>query len=208
MQEEMKQAVKSTVERMQACLDTFSSFSTEQEVKNFLQKDLVMAFPPIIASGKHAAQPHYEGSEKLEKGFCVIDFGVKIGNQCADMTRTVFIGTPSQEETQTYNELLREHHRLLRMVKPGMSLQYLDRNLRNRLGKNNKRFIHYLGHGIGKEVHEKVGKKLKETDVITIEPGLYEQGKWGIRIEDMITAKGEVLTKEVTKKLLVFPLKS
>ena len=202
----LREACRLTCERMNACLEQFSTFRTEGEVKAFLEKDVETAFDTIVASGKHAAEPHYDGGGPLERGFCVIDFGIKHKGLCADITRTVFLGTPSEKEKKTYYDLLKEHRRLLREVKPGRRLKQLHWTFVKRLGGKKKLFIHALGHGLGKEVHEKGSRRLKKNECITIEPGLYEKGSWGIRIEDDVMGSGEVLTRDVTHDLLTFDM--
>lgn len=204
----LKKACELTCKRMNACLEGFLKFSTEQDVKDFLEKDLpkdvTLAFPTIVASGKNASEPHYDGGEGLREGFCVIDFGLAYKKYCADITRTVYIGNPSEEEKWIYHYLLKEHHRMIKQVRPGRSLRSIDKWFRRRLGGRRRLFIHALGHAVGKEIHERVLKKMDASEVITIEPGLYVKGVFGIRIEDDILVGGGNLTNSVTRKLLIY----
>jgi Xaa-Pro aminopeptidase len=202
--ENMREACKITCDRLNECLDKFETFKTEGEVKTFLSQELEMAFDPIVASGKHAAEPHYAGNTELLRGFCVVDFGVKYNGYCADITRMVYIGKPSEEEVRLYYWLLKEQQRMIKRVKEGTSLKYIEKAFRQRLGKLNTLFIHMIGHGVGKEIHEFRDKRLKTAEVVTIEPGLYVPESWGIRIEDtIIVGTREILTNSVTKELRV-----
>ena len=202
--EDLKKAVEMTCERMNECLLNFKNFKTEKDVKDFLNNGMELAFDTIVASGKNASEPHYAGNEELHNGFCVIDFGARYNRMCADVTRTVYIGEPSEEEVRLYNYLLKEHYRMLKMVKVNVKMRYVEKCFRRRLGDKRKLFIHALCHGLGKEVHEEMNRKLKKGDVITVEPGLYQKDEFGIRIEDDVVVGSEVLSNGVTRKLLSF----
>ena len=175
----------------------FREFNTENEAKAFLVKETIeegctVAFPPIVASGKNASIPHYEQGSEIKKGFCIVDFGVKYKGYCSDMTRTIYYGEPSGKEIKIYENLLEIQERVLEIIKEGVIAKNIDQFVRKRIGK---KFIHSLGHGIGIEAHEKPwlsmksNGELKENIVITIEPGVYEKGKYGIRIEDAAVVK-------------------
>jgi len=205
MNEEMQEACKLTCQRMQECINNFHNFKTEKEVKEFLEKDVKTAFDTIVASGAGAAEPHYAGTGEIKKGFCVIDFGIKYKGMCADLTRMVYVGKPSAEELNLYNELLMHHHQLLRKVKIGSKIRYIEKSFRKRLKEKEKMFIHALSHGVGKEIHEKMNKKLQPGDVITVEPGLYVKNKFGIRIEDVVLVgkRRKILTDSIGRELKI-----
>lgn len=190
---------------------------TEQDVALFLEKYVVQqggewAFPPIVAMGKNAAVPHHVTStQPLKRGFLLLDFGAKYQNYCADMTRVVFLGTPTEAERKWYRLLLRSQQAAIAAVKEGMSFQQLETIARKKLGTYQKNFTHSLGHGIGIEVHEAPvfsdkKQKVHRNMVFTIEPGMYFPGKFGLRIEDTVVFDGQVkiLTK-ATKELVVVP---
>ncbi|MBW2998860.1 M24 family metallopeptidase [Candidatus Woesearchaeota archaeon] len=200
------EAIEITCNRFNEMLNNFPKFKTEKEVKTFLENGLETCFDTIVASGKDASEPHYSGNKTLENGFCVIDFGIKHKGICTDITRTIYIGEPSKEEVNLYNYLLQEHNRMIKQCKMGVNPTYIEKAFRKRLGDKNKLFIHRLSHGIGEKVHQALPSKLKEDSYITIEPGLYEKDKYGIRIEDDIIIKDGkriVLTKDVSKKLKI-----
>lgn len=198
---------------LQKTIANFKNFKTEIEVYQYLEKETrkngcEFAFKPIVASGKNAVMPHYDASEKLKKGFCVIDFGVKYRGYCSDITRTIYLGNPSKKEIEIYNLVLKTQKEVIKQIKVGMKCRKLFDYTVKKLGKYGKYFTHGLGHGIGVEIHEQPNLKPKSIDKIkksmcfTIEPGIYFN-KIGIRIEDdvLITNKVEILTK--TKKELI-----
>ena len=192
------------------------SFETELDVYNFLKRQAYsnncrLAFKPIVAIGKNAAEIHHRANKtKLKKGFLVLDFGVKYNGCCADCTRTVYLGRPSKEERRLYELVLLAQESALMYVKPGEHAANIDLIARAVLWDYFKNFVHGTGHGIGKRIHQAPSLKpnsrsiLKENQSLTIEPGLYFKGKLGIRIEDTIVVKAKpgILTK-LTKKLII-----
>ncbi len=194
------------------CISNFSGFKTEGDVKEWLnrkaiEKGVETAFPTIVASGKNAAMPHYSGAGKLQKGFCVIDFGVKFKGYCSDTTRTVYIGKPSEQEKLLYSKLLFCQEETSAHAKPGKSMEDLERFSRAMLGDLDENFIHRLGHSVGIEVHDPLQKTtpLKEGMVVTIEPGVYFKNRLGMRIEDTVLIRKngcEALTR-VSKELKI-----
>ena len=173
-----------------------------------------MSFTTIIASGEGLALPHGRASQAAipGQGFVVCDFGVILSGYCSDMTRTVYVGRPSAEAREVYQAVQQAQQAAVDAVRPGMGVGEIDRAARKSLQKNGlaKYFTHSTGHGVGLEIHEAPRVAAGQTEilepgmVITIEPGVYVSGKWGVRIEDMVvvTERGcEVLTP--TSKELV-----
>jgi len=174
-----------------------------------------IAFRPIVAFGKNSATPHHRATkQKLKKGDVVkIDLGVKYEGWCSDITRTFFTAKPTKLQRGVYEAVLAAQQLGIRKAKVGMRAKDLDAVSRDFLREKGlaKHFIHTLGHGLGKKVHTapKIGPKsrasLKADKVITIEPGIYLKGKFGVRIEDSILLKAngvKILTK-FPKKLTV-----
>ena len=170
-----------------------------------------MSFPTIIASGVRSALPHGRASDQpVPPGaFVVCDFGVILEGYCSDQTRTVWVGPASEEALRVYEAVREAQQAAIDAVRPGVSVGEIDAAARKVLRRNGlgRYFTHSTGHGVGLEIHEAprvaAGQKevLQPGMVITIEPGVYFPGKWGVRIEDMVavTAGGcEVLTP--TKK--------
>ena len=160
-----------------------------------------LSFDPIVAFGPHSALPHHHPSDReLKVGDPVlIDIGVVVDGYASDLTRTVFFGTPSERLHKIYRLVLCAHQSALAACLPGVKVSKLDALARDAMGKEEKHFIHALGHGIGLEVHEypRIGREggnltLEKGMVITIEPGIYIPKVGGVRHEDMviITDKG------------------
>jgi Xaa-Pro aminopeptidase len=166
-----------------------------------------MSFETIVASGARSALPHGVASEALlpKLGFVVLDYGVILHGYCSDMSRTVHLGKPTQQEKGWYRAVLEAQLAAISVVSPGTKIAEVDKAARSLLkhSKLGKFFTHSTGHGVGLEIHEppRVAAiqqgELKPGMVITIEPGIYVPGKGGIRIEDMVlvTSRGyELLT--------------
>jgi Xaa-Pro aminopeptidase len=169
-----------------------------------------MSFETIVASGERSALPHGRAtSAKLPKrGFVTLDFGVVLGGYCSDMTRTVHLGKAVPGEWEVYDSVLEAQTAAVARVAPGVTAGEVDEAARSVLRRDglDRYFSHSTGHGVGLEIHEGPRLAAKQTQVlqagmvITIEPGVYMPGKFGLRIEDMVlvTAKGgEVLTPSV-----------
>ncbi len=192
-------------------------FKTELELKNHIEQRIKeagcdVAFEPIVASGKNTSMPHHKAEQKrLSSGFLLLDFGAKYEGYCSDMTRMLYLGKPGKKELECYRKLLNIQKKTIEKAKTGYKLSSLEKYCRNLLGRDAKRFIHSLGHGVGVQIHEppsisiRTKSKIETDSVFTIEPGIYFPGKFGIRIEDciVINSKGktEVLTE--SKKDLV-----
>jgi Xaa-Pro aminopeptidase len=166
-----------------------------------------MSFPTIIASGARSALPHGRASDQAiaPGGFVVCDFGVILSGYCSDQTRTVWVGAVSDDARRAYEAVKDAQQEGIDAVKPGVAVGEVDAAARKVLRKAGlgRYFTHSTGHGVGLEIHEapRVAngqpEVLRPGMVITIEPGVYFPGKWGVRIEDMVavTAGGcEVLT--------------
>ncbi len=166
-----------------------------------------MSFPTIIASGARSALPHGRASAQViaAGAFVVCDFGVILSGYCSDQTRTVWVGKVSDEARRAYDAVLRAQQAAISAVRPGITVGEVDAAARKILiaAGLGKHFTHSTGHGVGLEIHESprvaAGQRevLQPGMVITIEPGVYFPGKWGVRIEDMVvvTRGGcEVLT--------------
>jgi Xaa-Pro aminopeptidase len=166
-----------------------------------------MSFPTIIASGARSALPHGRASVHVipSAAFVVCDFGVILKGYCSDQTRTVWVGSVSEEARQTYEAVREAQQAAIEAVRPGVTVGEVDSAARKVLRKAGlgQYFTHSTGHGVGLEIHEAPrvagGQRevLRPGMVITIEPGVYFPGKWGVRIEDVVavTAGGrEVLT--------------
>ncbi len=165
------------------------------------------SFDTIIAAGERGALPHGMPTERKIRvnELIVMDFGVFYNGYASDTTRTVSVGEPDSKSKEVY-KIVREAQELGRsLVEEGISCRELDKKVRKYINDAGygKYFIHGLGHGVGLEIHELpyVNSRsdiiLKEGMIITVEPGIYLPGEFGVRIEDTILvtkAGGEVLT--------------
>src|SRR3989344_2681943 len=156
-----------------------------------------LAFDPIVAFGSNTSSPHHHpGNLKLRKGHIVqIDFGAKYRGYCADQSAVFFTAKPTPLQRRVYDAVKRAKEAATEAVCAGVTNHELDRIARSVLKKEKleKYFIHSLGHGVGLEIHEgpslseKADKvKLLANEIITIEPGVYIPGKFGIRLEEEI----------------------
>lgn len=166
-----------------------------------------MSFETIVASGVRSSLPHGRATNAVlpRRGFVTMDFGIILGGYCSDMTRTVFLGKPKAEERNTYLAVLEAQEAGIAAVRSGASCGEVDEAARSVLRREGlaEAFTHSTGHGVGLEIHEppRIGAgqtaRLLPGMVITIEPGVYLTGRYGIRIEDMVVVTatgGQVLT--------------
>ncbi len=166
-----------------------------------------LAFDTIVASGENSALPHAKPTDrKIRPGdFIVIDFGVKYNGYCSDETCTFVFQKLTDEQKNVYQLVKKAHDRAIAAVRANTAAAQIDRCARDIFGeKYEKYFSHGTGHGVGLEVHEAPRLAsdspdiLEEQMVVTVEPGIYLPGHWGIRIEDTILVKKnscEKLTK-------------
>lgn len=166
------------------------------------------SFETIVAAGANAALPHATpGSRMIADGDCVmIDYGAVSGGYHSDETCTYIVGHASARQEEVYGLVREAHDRVLQALRAGVSCGEIDRVARAYLeeaglGMN---FSHGTGHGVGLDVHEAprlaAGREelLQAGMVVTVEPGVYLPGLWGVRIEDtvLVTDEGcEVLTR-------------
>ena len=175
---------------------------TEKELACILESELYkngaeeLAFRSIVAFDDNTSIPHAERTDrKLKNGSIItLDFGAKCENYCSDMTRTFFFGKADEEMVKTYEIVLSAQQRAIENAMVGMTTKECDSIARSYFKSKglDKFFLHSLGHGVGIDIHEyptvspRSDAVIGENMLITIEPGLYFAGKYGIRIEDMI----------------------
>ena len=157
-----------------------------------------MAFESIVGFGKHTSSPHHRPTDaKFKTGDLVqIDMGAAVGGYCSDYSRVYFTGKPTPQQAKAYRILSRVQRASMKRVRAGVTNHALDKEAREELEKHGygiDRFPHALGHGVGLDIHDGVvlsGRApkttLKKGEVITIEPGLYFPGEFGMRIEDTV----------------------
>ena len=174
-----------------------------------------MAFEPIVASGARGALPHARPTNNaIEPGdMVVIDMGGVKDGYCSDMTRTVAVGEPGDEARKVYQVVLDAQEAAIEAARSGMTGRELDQVARGVIDEAGfgDAFSHSLGHGIGLQTHEWPALSSRVEDVlpvgaaVTIEPGIYLTGKFGVRIEDIVVLNEEgcVNLTNSPKELLV-----
>ena len=172
------------------------------------------SFDPIIAAGPNGAMPHaVPGTRKLQKGDLVTaDFGCMINGYHSDMTRTFAIGNIDEQSKEVYEIVKTAQQMALDKLKSGISGRALDAVARDYITQKGygKQFGHGLGHGVGLEIHEPPRASFISEDMllsgmtITVEPGIYVEGKCGVRIEDccVVTDDGCLNLASTTKELI------
>jgi Xaa-Pro aminopeptidase len=172
-----------------------------------------IAFETIAVSGDASSLPHGVPRDvKLKKGFFTMDFGAKFNGYCADMTRTVVIGKADEDIKKVYNTVLSAQTAVLDVLGEGMLCREADKIARDIIyGAGYEGcFGHSLGHGVGMFIHESPrlasvwDKPLEVGNIVTVEPGIYIEGKYGVRIEDMVwlTENGAVNLTKAPKDLI------
>lgn len=158
------------------------------------------SFPMIVASGPNGALPHAEPSDRVigPAELVVVDLGAKLDGYCSDGTRTFASGEVGQEERDVYELVLASQEASLQSIRDGVAGTEADAVSRKPIADagHGDHYGHGLGHGVGLEVHEapRLGKTsedvLSEGEVVTVEPGVYLPGKFGVRIEDLVVVRG------------------
>lgn len=187
------------------------------ELEYFMKKNgsEMPAFDTIAVSGKASSVPHgTPRNVRLERGFLTLDFGAKVGGYCSDMTRTVVIGKADDDMKKLYNTVLEAQVTALDYLMSGgrgcLEADGLARGIIDGAGYEGC-FGHGLGHGVGLLIHElpnlnrrQNGRRLVSGNIVTVEPGIYIEGKYGCRIEDMalITEDGALDLTDCPKELI------
>lgn len=187
------------------------------ELEDFMRRHGAegLAFPSIVATGPNGASPHaIPGDTRLEAGQCVVlDFGARAHGYCSDMTRTVFLGQPDERLRAAYEAIRAANEQVEALLRPGITGKeahdlaervLADHGFAGAMG-------HSLGHGVGVDIHEEPNLSprndapLVAGNVVTVEPGVYLPGEFGMRLEDfgVITADGFDVFTQSTHDLTV-----
>ena len=170
------------------------------------------SFDFIVASGSRSSMPHGEASDRIiEKNEAVLfDFGFIMDGYCSDFTRVLYTGRKPPAALMRTWDLVRTAQEIgISEIKAGAPLAAPDEAVRGFFKKNRvlSRYSHSLGHGVGREIHEaprlswRSDGMLESGMVVTVEPGLYRTGKFGVRLEDMV-----LVTGKGARRLTEFPL--
>jgi Xaa-Pro aminopeptidase len=187
---------------------------TEREVKGDLERSMRSrgaepSFDTIVAGGANGALPHATaGDAPIQPGsLVVVDLGCLLDGYCSDFTRTLAVGELEEEARAVYDLVLGAQERALAAVRDGAVCREVDSVARGVIEEagHGDEFGHGLGHGVGLEVHEgprltqsaEEAERLRSGNVVTVEPGVYVPGRFGVRIEDLVVVREggpEVLT--------------
>ncbi|MEY8436774.1 M24 family metallopeptidase [Atopobiaceae bacterium 24-176] len=183
---------------------------SELEIRAELERSMfehgaeAVSFASIVAAGPQGANPHAQpGEYRVREGdFVTMDFGALYHDYHADMTRTLVVGEPTEKQREVYDVVRRAHEKAAAAVKAGVIGADIHRIAQKVIADAGygDYFGHGLGHGVGVEIHEDPNFSLRweepvpEGSVVTIEPGIYLPGEFGVRIEDtgVVTADGYV----------------
>lgn len=195
-----------------------SEIEITRELDFFMLKNGAQAvsFDTIAVTGAKTSMPHgVPGNEIIKRGdFFLLDFGAVYEGYHSDMTRTVAVGEISGRQAEIYNIVLEAQKKALAFLAPGRLCKDADAAARDYIKEKGygEKFTHSTGHGVGVEIHEKPNLSsrnekgaLEAGNVVTVEPGIYLPGEFGVRIEDMalITAQGSVNLTQSKKDLIV-----
>lgn len=153
-----------------------------------------ISFDTIVASGPNSSMPHAVPTcRKIREGdMILLDFGCKYKGYCSDMTRTIFVSFIDDDIKEEYKFLQKLQEDIINDIRDGSNTKNLAKQFENGLNLRNYQTLHALGHGVGLEVHEvpyfsaKLDNTIKENMILAIEPGLYVNSRYGIRIEDTV----------------------
>jgi len=173
----------------------------------FAKNRVTESFNPIVASGTNSANPHHRSSNRkiAENDIVLIDMGCTYNGYCSDLTRTYFLGNISDKYKRVWNVVKSSQNAVLKEIKAGVPINWADKTARNVIetAGHKENFIHSTGHGIGIEIHEIPSLASNAEGIflmhmaVTVEPGIYIEREFGVRIEDTILIKEngcEVLT--------------
>lgn len=214
----IKQAVKITDHAFEQIIHFLKPGISEKQVARKLielmedQGAEGYSFLPIVASGSGSTLPHYFTSDKklLENEAVLMDFGAKFKGYCSDLTRVVYLGQASNKFKQAYNLVWQVEEEVCSQIKPGMKAEEVHQLAVKLLGDQAKYFLHGIGHGVGLDIHERlflrngITTTLQPGMILTVEPGLYYEEKFGIRVEDygVVTETGFKVLSHAPKNLL------
>ncbi|MDA1049064.1 MAG: Xaa-Pro peptidase family protein [Planctomycetota bacterium] len=191
---------------------------TEKQVADELERQVRLfggectAFWPIVGVGPNGALPHYRpGGVKIGESFMVlVDWGAKAKLYLSDLTRIIVTGKAPAKLERVYNVVLKAQKKAIGAIRPGAIMEDVDAAARKVITDAGfgKQFGHSLGHGFGLQIHEQprlaVNQKrtLEPGMVVTVEPGIYLPGTFGVRIEDdiLVTKDGHEVLSHVPKE--------
>lgn len=171
------------------------------------------SFDTIVGAGVNSALIHSTPSENVVKknDIILLDFGCVLDEYCSDMSRTIFVGEPTKKQIDIYNLVKEAHQNAANRITIGTMTDVADSFGRKNIQEAGYDYAHALGHGVGKQVHEdpvlspKRSTELLENMVFTIEPGIYLENEFGVRIEDtgVLTQDGVELFSKSNRDIVI-----
>ncbi len=174
-----------------------------------------LAFGSIVASGANTSRPHYNQDSRVieAQDVIILDFGCRYNGFCSDISRTVFVGEPTEEQRKVFDIIVRANTEAEMLAGPGVTAGQVDTAARDiiRNAGYGHCFLNRTGHGIGLAVHE--GPYIKEGNsevlepgmTFSVEPGIYIAGRFGMRVEDivLVTDNGREVLNKFTKDIII-----
>ena len=223
--EQIQAAQRIAEAALQNVIDWLHVGVTEREIQRKLDFTMLelgaeaMSFPTIALTGARTSMPHGVPSDAAVQAgdFVLMDFGAMVNGYHSDMTRTVCVGTPTEKMKSVYEVVQKAQAAALQAARAGITGKALDATARDIItaAGYGKQFGHSLGHGVGMDIHEYPNAapsshvSLEPGNVVTVEPGIYLPGEFGVRIEDfvVITETGCRNLTAVTPDLICIPAK-
>lgn len=218
----IKKAQKLTDETFSYILNRIKAGVSEKEIMLDMEFSIRkngsegIAFDFIVVSGKNSSLPHgVPTDKKIENGdFITMDFGAVVEGYRSDMTRTVAVGEITEKQRLVYDTVLKAQELALNAIKPNVKCYSVDKIARDYIANQgfDGCFGHGLGHSVGLEIHENPACNTRDTTllqtgmIMTVEPGIYIENEFGVRIEDMVvvTENGcENLTKSPKELIII-----
>ncbi|MCA9140118.1 MAG: aminopeptidase P family protein [Planctomycetales bacterium] len=215
----LRSAVRINERALESILAKLGPDWTEQEIAYELEATIRrlgatgFSFDPIIGAGPGGAKPHYRSGLEVigDHPALLVDWGTNLGGYASDLTRSFHFGNPPSRFLSAYEAVLESQLAAIEAIRPGVVASEVDAAARNVLKKAglDEYFVHGLGHGVGLQIHEMPRLSavsddvLAEGMVITVEPGVYFEGEFGIRIEDdvLVTESGHEVLSQMPKGL-------
>lgn len=192
---------------------------TEIEISKYIYDFFVkngaegLSFDTIVGSGINSSQIHSVPTERkiLENDIILFDIGCLYNGYCGDMSRTIFVGKPTKKQEEIYNLVYETYKNAIENIKIGNTLKVADSFGRKMILDKGFDYAHALGHGVGTKVHEDpvISPKregiLEENMVFSVEPGIYIENEFGVRIEDVgvLTQNGLQMFSNAPKEIII-----
>jgi len=200
--EKIRTAAQITCVALDSALAELNTETTERELAQNIESFMIThgalnaAYPPIVAAGKNSALPHARPTEQriMDTNLLLVDVGANFEGYCSDMTRMIPLSKLSAEQEYALQIVLDAQTKAIEAIRPGIKAKEVDAICRDALSNAilGAEFLHGTGHGVGLEIHEypRINSKsddiIQEGMVVTVEPGIYIEGSYGIRWEDLL----------------------